>query len=440
MSETWEQWQGQSVNGEFRLVQYLGSSGQNAVFLTERGAEERQKAAIKLVPADATNADAKNEALQLSRWERAKALSHPNLLRIFAAGRCQLGAKPYLFVVMEYAEEDLSQILPYRPLTTAETREMLGPVLNALEYIHGQGLVHAHLKPANIMAISDQIKLSTDGVRAAGEPSENQSAVGSNPYAAPEAAAGNISPASDVWSLGITLVEVLTQHRPTPPGTQADPAIPENLPEPFLDIVKHSLVRNPAARYSLAEIRQRLQQAPALEQTAATPKISPARYGIAAVIAGVILLAILGGKQLLHHSPSAAPAPEAPVASPQQPTTAAPERKPVSASPTAPSKTPSNGEVAKQVLPNVSQSARNTIQGRVKVRVKVKVDPSGDVDDATFDSAGPSKYFARQAMAAAKDWKFTPPQVSGEPVASEWLLRFEFGRTATQAFAKQTKP
>jgi serine/threonine protein kinase len=166
MSETWEQWQGQVVNGEFRLIQCLGSSGQSGVFLTERGQEERQKAAIKLVPVDAAKAE-----LQLSHWERAKNLSHPNLLRVFATGRCQLKAKSFLYVVMEYAEEDLSQILPFRPLSTGEAREMLVPVTSALEYLHGQALVHAHLKPSNVMAIGDQLKLSTDGVWAVGESS-----------------------------------------------------------------------------------------------------------------------------------------------------------------------------------------------------------------------------------------------------------------------------
>ena len=53
---------------------------------------------------------------------------------------------------MEATEEDLSQILPQRRLTPEEAREMLGPVLDALSYLHGKGFAHGAIKPANIMA------------------------------------------------------------------------------------------------------------------------------------------------------------------------------------------------------------------------------------------------------------------------------------------------
>ena len=93
-----------------------------------------------------------------------------------------------------------------------------------------------------------------------------------------------------------------------------------------------------------------------------------------------------------------------------------------------------------QVLPEVSRGALNTITGHVKVVVRVAVDGSGNVSEATFKSAGPSQYFARQAMAAARRWKFNPPQVDGQGVPSEWDLRFMFGRGSTQAFPTQVKP
>ena len=89
MKPEWKRWEGQVVNGEFHLRRYVGGSDHSAVFVTERSAQQ-QKAAIKLVPADPQNAD-----LQLSRWERAGKLSHPNLLRLFQAGRCELEVSPY---------------------------------------------------------------------------------------------------------------------------------------------------------------------------------------------------------------------------------------------------------------------------------------------------------------------------------------------------------
>ncbi len=98
------------------------------------------------------------------------------------------------------------------------------------------------------------------------------------------------------------------------------------------------------------------------------------------------------------------------------------------------------GAVAQRVLPRVPQSARDTISGKVKVRVRVKVDPSGNVVGTSFDSAGPSQYFARLAKQAAENWKFTPPQVNGANVPSQWVLRFEFGRNSTEVFPSEVAP
>ncbi len=114
---------------------------------------------IKLIPVDPGNAE-----LQLSRWRLAAKLSHPHLIRLFQMGPCQLGNTELLYAVMEYAEEDLSQILPHRPLTPGEAREMLESTLDALAHVHGNGFAHGHMKPANIMALDDRIKLSSDGL------------------------------------------------------------------------------------------------------------------------------------------------------------------------------------------------------------------------------------------------------------------------------------
>src|ERR1043166_2672962 len=127
MYKAWEQWQGQVVNGVFPLVEYLGGGERSAVFLTEDTLRKNQKAAIKLALEDSENAE-----LQLARWQLAAGLSHPHLLGLFSMGRCQLGDRELLYLVMEYAEENLSQVLAQRPLTTEEARDMLEPVLETL--------------------------------------------------------------------------------------------------------------------------------------------------------------------------------------------------------------------------------------------------------------------------------------------------------------------
>ena len=115
MTEAWKQWEGQVADGKFHLRQYLGGTDDSAVFLTERGGPDPRKAAIKLIPARSQNAE-----FQLSRWELAAHLSHPHLMRLFEMGRCRLGDEAILYVVMEYAEENLGQIIPNRSLTAAE--------------------------------------------------------------------------------------------------------------------------------------------------------------------------------------------------------------------------------------------------------------------------------------------------------------------------------
>src|SRR5437870_13749201 len=97
MIETWKRWEGQLINGQILLGGYLAGSGQSAVFVTEVGGAERNKAAIKLVPVDLERAESR-----LPRWRRLAKLSHPHLLRVFGMGRCELGDTEFDYRVMEY--------------------------------------------------------------------------------------------------------------------------------------------------------------------------------------------------------------------------------------------------------------------------------------------------------------------------------------------------
>src|ERR1700684_333808 len=161
MTEVWAKWEGEVVNGAFPLRRLLSGSGESGVFLTESTAQNGAAAAIKIVPADAVFAET-----QLAHWQAAAALSHPHLIRPLDAGRCPLEDQPFLFVVMEYAEETLSQILPQRALTADEVGEMLLPTLEALAFLHDKNLVQGELKPPNVLVVGDQVKLASDNIRA----------------------------------------------------------------------------------------------------------------------------------------------------------------------------------------------------------------------------------------------------------------------------------
>ncbi len=459
MTQDWKQWEGQVVNGEFHLRQYLGGRERSAVFLTEDRKRGLEKAAIKLVPADADNAE-----LLISRWEAAAKLSHPQLIRLFQMGRCRLGARDVVYVVMEYADVDLSQILQSGPLPPKETRETLSLILNTLTYLHGKGLVHGHLKPANLMGVDNQLKLSSDGLCGIGESSAGRGTPGV--YDPPEAASGTYSPAGDVWSLGITLVEALTQHPPARAETEeGEPLLPQSLPTPFPDIARNCLRRNPERRWTVAEIAARLEPAapaPALPlpapkaQISARPQKASAkrRYIVAAVGAGIALAVALAGLRLLNHrravpisdqstvTQSAEPPAQKTGGEQQSPSSTRTPQPSVQSSAVAqpPTGGAAQGEVRQKVLPNVPQSALDTIRGTVVVTVKVAVDPSGNVVDATLDSAGPSRYFAGLALDAARKWKFRPAQVEGRHFRSERILEFRFERTGTEAFPAQAAP
>jgi TonB family protein len=255
MTEDWTKWEGLLIDGVFPLRRFLGKSDHSVVFLTEHGALNLPDAAIKLVPAGPVLAEA-----QLSCWTIAGALTHPHLIRIFGSGRCRLGGHPFLYVVMEYADQTLAQLLPHRALTPEEARELLLPTLDALAFLHGKNLVQGQLKPQNVLVVDDQVKLASDTVRPAGD-----SAAGvaePSVYDAPEAKEGRISAAGDVWALGVTIVEAMTQRPPAWPDARREiVSLPAALPPLFADIARRCLSRYPAGRPSITGLVAQIKRA-----------------------------------------------------------------------------------------------------------------------------------------------------------------------------------
>jgi TonB family protein len=499
MSESWKQWTGQIVNNEFPLLQYVGGSEHSAVFLTERneGGSSRT-VTIKLVPSHG-----KRDELQLARWQMAIELAHPHLLQVYAMGRAELGHVPVLYVVAEHAEQNLADVLSARALPLDEARAVLDSSLSVLAYLHGRDLVHGHLTPANILAIGDQVKLSIDPLRHAGEACDGPGRP--DAYDSPDTARGTIpvgmSPAADVWSLGMTLVQTLTQRLPAAPGSgQSEPQLPTGLPEPFLDIARHSLLRNPQRRWTVSQIAARLQnsliipepisplpvarppvnqQAPQVDNRQ-TPQVERKKrhsYAIPIAVGLALLVATLAVPRFFRHRSEAPRVPEVATQSPiDQPalSTSDPQNsQPIPSVPGAtkrnqnsagtvpasvslrsgnpsregirpaaklPAATVVSGEVTQQTLPDVTEDARKSIRGTVRVTVKVDVDLSGSVEGMKLASPSASKYFTAAALEAARQWKFKPPQVAGRNVQSDWSLRFAFTRGNTTVVPRQEAP
>ena len=466
-STAWQQWDGRIVNATFPLVQYLGGSEHSAVYLTNFAGA---KAAIKLIPADAPYASA-----QLASWELARQLSHPNLVTILATGRWHADEEQdMLFAIMEYCEESLARVLRERTLTPDEARNMLGPTLDALKYLHGRGMLHGQIKPDHILASGDRLKLSSDTVHRNGElhPSPVTS-----PYDAPERSRGPISLSGDVWALGVTLFEALSGHLPGA-GTEGNSRFAAKLSPPFEEIVTGCLMRDRDRRLSIGAIRALLgrpvENAVAEKKPVAAPEVKQVvsalekpvpRATVAASIpisvppppreqhttrqswnrrtlliaGGVVLALAIGiGLRLARNNPEATPSASVSVAH-KTAVSAAPLSAGTGAGGAKHAGVPSApGTVLHQVMPDIKSVARNTITGTVKVRVKVSVGADGKVTRANLAARGPSTYFAKQSLEAARQWSFTAPVRNGVPQASDWTLRFEFRKNGTKVNAQPT--
>jgi len=232
MSELWAKWEGQVIDGGLPLRRLVGVSDHSGVFLTEAPARGLANAAIKLVPAIPTLAES-----QLAHWNAAAGLSHPRLLRLFASGRCQLDNLHFLYVLMEYADQTLAQLLEARALTEIEARETLPPTLEALAFLHSRNAVQGQLKPSNILVVGEQLKLASDTIRPAGGAATSISML--SVYDPPEGRDGSFSTAGDIWALGVTLYEALTRTTPTRPDERSHGVLlPPDFPPASADVVR----------------------------------------------------------------------------------------------------------------------------------------------------------------------------------------------------------
>ncbi len=473
MSEMWRAWQGREVNTGLRLGRYLGGSDHSAVFLADPAA-----VAVKLVPAWPALA-----ASQLSDWSIAVGLAHPHLIRLLETGRCELDGQPCLYAVMEYADQNLAQLLRHRPLSENEAREVLPPALDALAYLHGRNLVQGQIKPANVLAVGDQLKLAADTVRRVSETRSSRSEP--SLYDPPEAREGSYATAGDVWGLGVTLVEALTCHLPATLGDgRGGVVLPRDFPPTFRELVTWCLSRRPYDRPKVAEIEAWLRrrsaapvalgarESPAIAEAikpvpvpppaqlpesarepamqmqqitqpipeptggpdsaaAETPRRRSFAVAIAAAVAALLVLGWAGLHALRAHRgarPAAAAAVQTPL---QTPPPAATGTAPVPVSHAAPPAAVMPA-VLHAEIPDVPRGARQTIHGHIKVSVRVIIDGGGNVVAALADHPGPSRYFQRLALAAARKWTFPPADTQAQRID---IVHFEFSRDGTTGHA-----
>ncbi|MEN3335007.1 MAG: eukaryotic-like serine/threonine-protein kinase [Blastocatellia bacterium] len=215
--------------GPYRVLRKLGQGGMGAVYLAQRDdAEFKQQVAIKLVKRGMDT----EFVLRRFRNERQilAALNHPNIARLLDGGTTGDG-RPYF--VMEYIEgKPISQYADEHRLSTVERLQLSHVVCAAIHYAHQNLVIHRDIKPSNILVTPDGTpKLLDFGIAKLLNPdlaahTLEATAVAirlmTPEYASPEQVKGEvITTASDVYSLGVLLYELLTGHRPYRIGSRA---------------------------------------------------------------------------------------------------------------------------------------------------------------------------------------------------------------------------
>jgi eukaryotic-like serine/threonine-protein kinase len=258
-----EGWEGRVVEGRFPLLKRLVGTENCGLYFT--ALQGMQEAIIQLIATDEAHAD-----IDVAQWTFAMSLSHPNLAKVFAAGRCVLDGKNLVYVVGDQSSMNLAQMLEGGRLEVYQAREIFSSIVDALMYLHGLGVVHGHLSPPNIHFAGSSPRLLLTDLLVAGTVKRSIPAAGN--YDAPELRQGEVTAAADTWSLGLTMWEALTQTKPSwDLWLDGEPAIPESLPSPFRAIVQDCLRMDPKRRCTLRAIRDRLGAAEPASQIDAAP-------------------------------------------------------------------------------------------------------------------------------------------------------------------------
>jgi eukaryotic-like serine/threonine-protein kinase len=208
--------------GPYKIVQEIGHGGMGAVYLAVRADDEvRKRAAIKLVRRGMDT----ESILRRFRHERQilASLDHPNIARFLDGGTTEDGL-PWL--ALEYVEGmPIDEYCDRHQLSTVERLQIFRTVCSAVQHAHQNLVVHRDLKPSNILITADGTpKLLDFGIAKILNPELSSYTIDPTVagmqlmtpgYASPEQVRGEtITTATDVYSLGVVLYELLTGHRP----------------------------------------------------------------------------------------------------------------------------------------------------------------------------------------------------------------------------------
>lgn len=266
------------VGGRYRLGDVIGRGGMSSVYCARDGNLGRD-VALKLFAPQAPDAD------ELKRQEAEitllATLNHPSLVTLFDAGiDTRIPDEPRPFLTMELVEgQDLRSRIRHSPVPLDELAVIGAGIADALAYVHGLGIIHRDIKPGNILLVQTRpgeplrAKVTDFGIARIADSTRltaTGAMVGTAAYLSPEQAMGSpLSPATDVYSLGLVLLECVKQTMEYP-GSAVEsavarlhrpPDIPADLPGEWTDLIRSMTAIEPLERPTAADIETALRQA-----------------------------------------------------------------------------------------------------------------------------------------------------------------------------------
>ncbi|WP_374947830.1 serine/threonine-protein kinase [Agreia sp.] len=271
MSETASHHPYSVLRDRYRIEAFVGKGGMASVYRAHDQMLGRDVAVKLFEPAPSNTEELARQHHELAVLA---SLNHPSLVTLHDAGIDRTDPEnPRRFLVLELVEgKNLKEALDDGPLPLRQVAQLAFDLAEGLEYAHHHGVVHRDVKPANILlaeysqhGVRTRAKLADFGIAQSrnGLPASGGSATGTAAYLSPEQARGELlGPASDVYSLGLVLLECLSG---TPsfsgPKLQAamarlldDPEVPDDLPVDWRIVLTGMTSRAIADRPALNEI------------------------------------------------------------------------------------------------------------------------------------------------------------------------------------------
>ena len=264
------------IAGRYRLIEPIGHGGMATVY---RGLDEAlgRDIAVKLFRASAVDPD--DVGRQETEMRLLASLTHPGLVTLYDAGKDDAGrddgpaGEPRAFLVMELVDgPDLRKRLREKPLPAADVAYVGAELAGALAYIHARGVIHRDVKPANILlppavaGTAPRAKLTDFGIARmidGARYTATGATLGTANYLSPEQASGrSASGASDIYSLGLVILECLTGRiefggsplEAAVARLSRDPEIPESLGRQWRSLLSGMTTRDPDSRPTAAEV------------------------------------------------------------------------------------------------------------------------------------------------------------------------------------------